>query len=79
MALAEPAGRTLVSVVHDTELLPLLATRVIGIAGGELQWDLPIEALEPGRLEALYRPKSAGSGTGPRASLPVRLAMASGT
>jgi len=78
-ALAEPAGRTLVSVVHDTELLPLLATRVIGIAGGELQWDLPIEALEPGRLEALYRPKSADSGNGPRASAPVRFAMASGT
>ena len=78
-ALAEPAGRTLISVVHDPELLPLLATRVIGIAGGELQWDSPIEALEPGRLEALYRPKSAGSGNGPRATAPVRLAMASGT
>ena len=54
-ALAEPAGRTLVTVVHDPELLPLLATRVIGIAGGELQWDLAIDDLRPERLQALYR------------------------
>ncbi len=67
-ALAEPAGRTLLCVVHDPELLPVLATRVIGIAGGELQWDLPIDALDPGRLEALYRPCSAGTSPGPRAS-----------
>jgi phosphonate transport system ATP-binding protein len=56
LALAAPAGRTLVSVVHDPELLPTLATRVIGIAGGQLQWDLPIEALLPEHLHALYRP-----------------------
>jgi len=63
-ALAEPAGRTLVSVVHDPELLPLLATRVIGIAAGELQWDLPIGALNPDRLQELYRPRSGGTATG---------------
>jgi len=59
VALAGPAGRTLVSVVHDPELLPRLATRVIGIAGGEVQWDLPMQALEPERLAALYRPRDA--------------------
>jgi len=67
-ALAEPAGRTLVSVVHDPELLTVLATRVIGIADGELQWDLPLDAVEPDRLKQLYRPRSAASAIVPRAS-----------
>jgi phosphonate transport system ATP-binding protein len=58
-ALAEPARRTLVSVVHDPELLPRLATRVIGIAAGEVQWDLPVQDLDPVRLATLYRPRSA--------------------
>jgi phosphonate transport system ATP-binding protein len=62
-ALAEPAGRTLVSVVHDPELLPLLATRVIGIANGEIQWDVAIGALNPDRLQELYRPRSGGTVT----------------
>jgi len=55
LALARPAGRTLVSVVHDPQLLPVLATRVIGIAGGEIQWDLPIDAVRPESLQALYQ------------------------
>ena len=55
LALARPAGRTLISVVHDPELLPVLATRVIGVAGGEVQWDLAIEAVRPDSLKDLYR------------------------
>ncbi len=66
--LAERAGGTLLTVVHDPELLPLLADRAIGIAGGEVQWDLPISAVGTDRLESLYRQHSPGSTTGPRAS-----------
>lgn len=65
-ALARPAGRTLVSVVHDPELLPLLATRVIGIAEGEVQWDLPLNRLTPDRLAALYRPRAVATGPAAR-------------
>jgi phosphonate transport system ATP-binding protein len=57
IALAAPAGRTLLTVVHDPELLHRLATRVIGIADGEVQWDVPAPTLEPERLAALYRPR----------------------
>jgi len=71
-ALAEPAGRTLVSVVHDPELLPVLATRVIGIANGEIQWDVAIGDLNPDRLQQLYRPRSGASGKGPRTSSALR-------
>ena len=50
---AEP-GRTLVSVVHDPALLPLLATRVLGMAEGRVCWDLLLAELSPARLQALY-------------------------
>jgi phosphonate transport system ATP-binding protein len=59
VALAEPAGRTLVSVVHEPELLTRLSTRVIGIAEGQVQWDLPVQALDPQRLTELYRARAA--------------------
>ncbi len=64
LALAEPDGRTLVSVVHDSELLPVLATRVIGIAGGEIQWDEAIDAVRPERLQTLYRPRAREASRG---------------
>lgn len=68
LALVEPAGRTLVSVVHDPELLPILATRVIGIAGGELQWDLDIDTVTAERLQELYRPRTDATSSGPHAN-----------
>jgi phosphonate transport system ATP-binding protein len=52
-AVAAP-GHTLLAVVHDLELLPQLATRVIGLAGGTVQWDLPLAEATPARLHALY-------------------------
>lgn len=52
-AVAGP-GRTLLTVVHDLDLLPRLATRVIGMAAGRLQWDLPIDDVAPPLLNALY-------------------------
>lgn len=53
-AVASAPGCTLVTVVHDLELLPLLATRVVGIAEGRLRWDLPLQQLTPTLLQALY-------------------------
>lgn len=47
-------GQTLVTVVHDLDLLPRLATRVIGMAAGRLQWDLPIDDVTRALLLALY-------------------------
>ncbi|MDH4393308.1 MAG: ATP-binding cassette domain-containing protein [Aquabacterium sp.] len=53
-AVADEPERTLLCVVHDLELLPLLATRVIGIADGRIRWDRPIAELTPALLQALY-------------------------
>jgi phosphonate transport system ATP-binding protein len=53
-ALADEPGRALLCVVHDLELLPLLATRVIGIADGRVRWDRPIAELTPALLQTLY-------------------------
>lgn len=47
-------GHTLVTVVHDVELLPHLATRVIGMTAGRVRWDLPIGGVTPPLLRALY-------------------------
>jgi phosphonate transport system ATP-binding protein len=53
-AVADEPGRTLLCVVHDLDLLPLLATRVIGIAEGQVRWDRPIAEVTPPLLQALY-------------------------
>jgi phosphonate transport system ATP-binding protein len=51
-AVADPA-HTLIVVVHDLELLPRLATRVIGMADGQVVWDRPIGQPSPPMLQAL--------------------------
>ena len=48
-------GKTLLTVVHDTRVLPLLADRVIGLAHGRLAFDLPVAAADEATLVALYR------------------------
>lgn len=53
-AVAAAPGRTLLTVVHDLELLPVLATRVIGMAEGRVRWDRPLDAVTPSLLQALY-------------------------
>lgn len=53
-ALAHAHGRTLVTVVHDLALLPRLADRVIGMAGGGVAWDQARADLDPRALQALY-------------------------
>jgi phosphonate transport system ATP-binding protein len=54
-AVAAEPGRTLITVVHDLDLLPLLATRVIGMAEGSVRWDRPIGEVAPPLLQALYQ------------------------
>jgi len=51
---AASAGRTLVTVLHDLELLPRLADRVIGMAGGGIAWDRPRAEVPAALLRALY-------------------------
>jgi phosphonate transport system ATP-binding protein len=58
-AVAAVPGRTLLSVVHDLELLPVLATRVIGMAEGWVRWDRPLDAMTPALLQALYERHAA--------------------
>ena len=47
-------GATLLSVVHNPDLIPLLADRVIALAGGEIVFDLPTHALTKQHLQSLY-------------------------
>jgi phosphonate transport system ATP-binding protein len=49
-------GQALVTVVHDLGLLPALATRVLGLAQGRLQWDVPLSEVTDAALQALYTP-----------------------
>ena len=48
------AQATLISVVHQPELLPLLADRVIGLRHGRLVFDQPLARVDPAMLDALY-------------------------
>ena len=48
-------GKTLLTVVHDTRVLPLLADRVIGLARGRMAFDLPVAVVDEATLGALYR------------------------
>lgn len=61
--VVQSQGMTLISVVHDPDMLPLLADRAIGIAAGRVAFDLPLSRLEPARLDALYRSGQATPGS----------------
>ena len=52
-------GKTLLTVVHDTRVLPWLADRVIGLARGRLVFDLPVAAVDERTLGALYQSNAA--------------------
>ena len=59
--LAQAAARaTLITVVHNPSLIPLLADRVLGLKAGRLAFDLPLAALDDYRLAALYGPDAQG-------------------
>lgn len=47
-------GATLITVVHQPPLLPLLADRVIGLRDGAQVFDLPLAQVGAERLQALY-------------------------
>ena len=53
-ATAQDLGATLVSVVHQAELLPLLADRVLGLRQGRLLFDRPTAQVDAATLAALY-------------------------
>ena len=52
--LLAAAGATLVSVVHNQALLPLLADRVVGLRQGQVVFDLPRSQVDSSLLAALY-------------------------
>lgn len=54
-------GATLITVVHQPALLPLLADRVIGLRDGALEFDLPIAQVGADRLQALYESSPTSS------------------
>lgn len=70
VALAVQA--TMLTVVHDTELLPVLADRVIGLKEGRPLFDVPVQDLSPTLLNQLYQHEArAGQyGPTPRTELP---------
>lgn len=55
------AGATLITVVHNPSLLPLLADRVLGLKNGRLAFDLPVHAVDDLTLTRLYRPDAAAA------------------
>lgn len=50
------ADATLITVVHNPSLLPLLANRIIGLKQGRIAFDLPVAAVDDEKLVNLYRP-----------------------
>lgn len=48
------ASTTLITVVHNPTLLPLLAQRVIAMEQGRIVWDLPQAQVQPAHLAQLY-------------------------
>ena len=47
-------GATLITIVHDPALVPLLGERVIGLRGGRIVFDGPAHALDAAALADLY-------------------------
>lgn len=47
---------TLITVVHNPSLLPMLAERVIGLKQGRMVFDLPLARVDDQELVSLYRP-----------------------
>jgi phosphonate transport system ATP-binding protein len=54
-SLSRKTQATLITVVHDPSLLPLLADRVIGLRHGHIVFDLPTEEVGDQALNGLYR------------------------
>jgi len=71
------ADATLLTVFHDTELLPRLADRVIGLKEGRLVFDVPLQTLSPDLLKNLYETGDPADGCpcNPRTNLPLALPL----
>jgi phosphonate transport system ATP-binding protein len=54
-------GATLITVVHNPSLLPLLAERVVGLKQGRLAFDKPLADVSDAELARLYRPDEDGT------------------
>jgi phosphonate transport system ATP-binding protein len=55
--LARAAGdATLITVVHNPGLLPLIADRVIALKQGRVAFDKPVDDVGDAELARLYRP-----------------------
>ncbi len=67
------AGVAVVTVVHDPGLLPRVATRVIGVAGGRIVLDAPVAAVDGAALAALYAVERARAVTPADRVLPAAL------
>ena len=52
-------GATLISIVHDPALVPLLGSRVLGLRGGRIVFDGPAQALDAALLSGLYGTETA--------------------
>jgi len=70
---AGAAPATLITVVHNPTLLPLLAERVLALRQGALAFDLPLAQVTPALLAQLYGADGTGPGAAaqPRAVLPA--------
>jgi phosphonate transport system ATP-binding protein len=66
---AAAGSATLITVVHDPALLPLLAQRVIGLRQGQVVFDGPVADWQTNDLKDLYTPTDPrlASGEGARA------------
>lgn len=49
------SGATLLTIVHNTSLLPLIADRVIGLRQGKIAFDLQVSEVDDRALLALYQ------------------------
>ncbi len=47
-------GATLISIVHDPALVPLLGSRALGLRGGRIVFDGPVQVLDAALLSGLY-------------------------
>ncbi len=66
------SGATLMTVVHNTTLLPLIADRVIGLRQGRIAFDLPIGDVDDRALLALYQTDCSRPSDQFQVTLPAR-------
>lgn len=66
-------GTTLLTIVHNPALLPILADRVIGLRQGRIAFDLPTPQVGDRQLVALYKPPANVPPAHWQVALPVPL------